>query len=187
MLNYKDIPDFPGYRVGSDGSLWSCRNNRGTTNPRWHRLTLSRRKKSNYVTACFRRGPQNYVRYVHRLVLELFVGPCPVGMEARHLNGDPTDNRVENLCWGTHTENIADQKVHGTHREGVDAPNAKLTAKEVVAIRRLYHDEGLPQTVLARSFRCSQTVISDIVLGETYVGVGDPIDALVSLREERLI
>ena len=53
---------------------------------------------------------------VHRLVLETFVGPCPDGMECLHINGDPGDNRVENLRWGTHAENMQDSLAHGTHR-----------------------------------------------------------------------
>lgn len=30
-------------------------------------------------------------------------------MECRHLNGNPVDNRLENLCWGTHSENEYDK------------------------------------------------------------------------------
>lgn len=53
---------------------------------------------------------------VHRLVLEVFVGPCPEGMETRHLDGDPHRNWwPENLAWGTHTENMQDRVRHGTH------------------------------------------------------------------------
>src|SRR5262245_15574121 len=40
-------------------------------------------------------------RSVHHLVLEAFVGPRPSGMEARHLNDDPSDNRLVNLAYGT--------------------------------------------------------------------------------------
>ncbi len=56
-------------------------------------------------------------RYVHQFVLEAFAGPRPDGMVARHLNGDPTDNRPENLAWGTQSENMADAVRHGTHYE----------------------------------------------------------------------
>lgn len=54
--------------------------------------------------------------FVHALVLEAFVGPRPAPeMEARHLNGVPSDNRLSNLIWGTASENAFDRVRHGTH------------------------------------------------------------------------
>lgn len=54
---------------------------------------------------------------VHRLVTSAFVGPCPAGMEVCHKNGDPSDNRLANLRYGTSSENKRDSVRHGTHRE----------------------------------------------------------------------
>lgn len=53
--------------------------------------------------------------WVHRLVLETFVGPCPVSQEACHNNGIPSDNRVSNLRWDTKSANVFDQVRHGVH------------------------------------------------------------------------
>lgn len=47
-------------------------------------------------------------RTVHSLVLEAFVGPCPEGMEARHLDDNPTNNHLSNLVWGSRSENSYD-------------------------------------------------------------------------------
>lgn len=55
-------------------------------------------------------------KYIHRAVLEAFVGPCPPGMQCRHLNGDAGDNRLENLAWGTPSEDNYDRVRHGTHQ-----------------------------------------------------------------------
>jgi NUMOD4 motif/HNH endonuclease len=60
-------------------------------------------------------------RYIHKLVLESFVGPCPPGMEVLHENDDPSDNRLENLRWDCRSENIRDRVRLGTHN------NAKKT------------------------------------------------------------
>lgn len=56
---------------------------------------------------------------VHRLVLFAFVGLPEIGQEGRHLNGNSTDNRLENLCWGTHSENMLDKVRHGTHHHAI--------------------------------------------------------------------
>lgn len=166
-VEYREVPDFPGYRVGSDGSVWSCRTKRGKFKETWHRLACSRRRKQRYVTVCFRSGPRNHVRYVHRLVLELFVGPCPDGMECRHVNGNPSDNRLENLSWGTKAENTADQLAHGKRRFGEQAPLAKLADKDIPIIRRLY-DEGVDQAIIGDAFGVAQTTISRIVSGKRW-------------------
>lgn len=51
---------------------------------------------------------------VHRIVLEAFVGPPEDGQECCHNNGDPADNRLENLRWGTAVENAKDKRKHGS-------------------------------------------------------------------------
>jgi hypothetical protein len=51
---------------------------------------------------------------VHKLVLLAFVGSAPAGCECLHNNGNPADNRLENLRWGTRGDNIRDAVKHGT-------------------------------------------------------------------------
>lgn len=54
-------------------------------------------------------------RLVHQLVMEAFVGPYPsAGMEIRHLDGDPSNNSLSNLAYGTKSENARDRLLHGT-------------------------------------------------------------------------
>lgn len=52
---------------------------------------------------------------VHRLVLSTFVGPCPEGMEALHNDGDPGNSRLDNLRYGSSSENTLDTVLHGNH------------------------------------------------------------------------
>lgn len=99
---------------------------------------------------------------IHRLVLEAFVGPCPKGCEARHLNGNRADNRLTNLAWGTKTENAVDRADHGTQCRGETHGRAKLTAYDVRKIREKYAT-GVRQIDLAKEFGINQTKISNVV------------------------
>lgn len=59
------------------------------------------------------------VEYIHALVCETFHGPRPSpSHQVRHLNGVPTDNRLENLVWGTPLENADDTRQQGRHNNG---------------------------------------------------------------------
>lgn len=49
---------------------------------------------------------------IHRAVLTAFVRPPSLGEQGLHRNGIPSDNRAENLYWGTDAENAADRKRH---------------------------------------------------------------------------
>jgi HNH endonuclease len=44
--------------------------------------------------------------YVHRLVLETFVGLAPEGCECDHIDRNPSNNNLENLRWVSHYDNM---------------------------------------------------------------------------------
>lgn len=106
--------------------------------------------------------------YLHRLVLEAFVGPCPDDMEARHFpDGDPANNHLDNLSWATHAENIADRKTHGTSPDGERSWTAKLTDDDVRRIkRRLAAGEG--QRSIARDFPVGRSLVQAIKSGKVW-------------------
>ena len=54
-------------------------------------------------------------RYVHSLVAEAFIGTRPKGMEVCHNDGDPANNRLDNLRYDTHSDNMLDSVRHGTN------------------------------------------------------------------------
>lgn len=69
---------------------------------------------SHFTAHLYKHGKRE-VFYVHRLVLAVFKGPCPDGQEVRHLDGDPSNNSLNNLVYGTTSENRYDSVIHGTH------------------------------------------------------------------------
>lgn len=75
---------------------------------------------------------------VHRIVLETYKGKRPKGKQCRHLNGDKSDNSVDNLAWGTHGENMQDKIDHGTTDnvpKGTAHFRAKMTEAQVIEAR----------------------------------------------------
>ena len=89
---------------------------------------------SGYLAFGCQLNGRRATKYVHRAVLESHVGPCPDGLEARHLNGDKTDNRLSNLEWSSHMENCSDKKRHGTSQHGEAHNMAILSESQVVEI-----------------------------------------------------
>lgn len=74
---------------------------------------VQERRPGGYMTvSLFKNGIPTRLR-VHALVCEAFHGERPKGMVTRHLNGDSTDNRPENLMWGSYEENGLDITRHG--------------------------------------------------------------------------
>lgn len=71
--------------------------------------------KFGYKLVLLSHGKRRVMKQVHSLVLEAFVGPRPPGMVTCHNNGDPADNRLENLRWDTQSNNLFDAVRHGTH------------------------------------------------------------------------
>lgn len=107
---------------------------------------------------------------VHRLVLAAFTGPCPPGQEARHGPGGKLDERLENLCYGTRSENHLDKRRDGTSRCGEGNNKAKLTPDAVHEIRARAA-EGVSQHVLASLFGVCQATISQVVRRKTWTHV----------------
>jgi len=130
-IEYRDILEFPGYRVGNDGSVWSCWAVRRNSTNRWLEAYLSdhlRRLKPSpnehgYLQVTLSRSGKQFSKLVHRLVLEAFVGPCPDGMQACHdPDPDPANCRLDNLRWGTPQENGEDRRRMNAMLRGPDAP-----------------------------------------------------------------
>ena len=166
---WKDIPGYEGkYQASSLGRVRSLnRKVKGRchyTGKEFYRSVSSRILKpgqfckSGHISVVLGHGKAGTP--VHQLVMKTFVGNAPTGMEVLHINGIPTDNRLENLRYGTRTENILDIYYQGGKWR-------KLSINDVKAIRfGLYC--GIKGCELAQMFNISQQVISKIKKGRCY-------------------
>lgn len=114
--NWRPVPGYEGlYEVSDQGQVRSL----DRLNSRGHRIkgrVLSPSSKSKgYKQVVLHKEGKALTRTVHLIVLTAFVGPRPEGEECCHNNGDPADNRLENLRYDTPSGNQMDSVEHDTH------------------------------------------------------------------------
>lgn len=161
MSEWRDIPGYEGlYRVSDDGEVWSVRSKR-----------LLRPSKHQYgyhmYMLCVKF--QKRLFSAHRLVLLAFVGERPENAVIRHLNDNPTDNRLCNLAYGTQKENLADARANGFSSVGERNGTAKLSSDDVAAIKRKLKApyRGL-QVELAKEYGVNRATITAINIGKNW-------------------
>jgi len=104
-------------------------------------------------------------RQVHHLIIEAFGTPKEhPSHEVRHLNGVPSDNRIDNLEWGTRKQNIFDYiELKGRHM----CRNA--TSAEIAKSIKLEHDGKFGTGVrLSKKYGVSIHTVSEIKKGKTF-------------------
>ena len=123
----RPIPGWDGYAATPDGRIWSISSNWRGYGARELSQDLD---THSYPSVRLKTavGVRKRLK-VHRLVAETFIGKRPTPQhEVRHLDGDRSNNRVENLAWGTPKENAADRTAHGRQAEITPEWRAKMTA-----------------------------------------------------------
>lgn len=104
---------------------------------------------------------------LHRVLLEVFKGPCPDGMVGCHIDDIHCNNHIDNLKWATKQENVDDRKRNGYYAMGTNHHAAKVTEDQVREMRRL-RSEGWILKDLGTRFGIHFSVVHDIVTRKTW-------------------
>lgn len=157
----KLIPNSKGYYVDVNGYVYKNNNKLKPVNngSGYHVVNIS------YLTS------KRKTERVHRLVANAFIQneqkkPC-----VNHLDGNKTNNRVENLEWVTHRENMIHAYKNGLSNPKISLGSkhykSKLTELDVVQIMASLSN-GVRSSSLAKRYGVSKCTISDINRGVTW-------------------
>ena len=98
----------------------------------------------------------------HRLILSAFSPIEDMDLyDINHINGNKTDNRVENLEWCSRSENIRHSYTNGLQKR-VTNPHGTfrvLSAEDLETIRSL-HQKGYIDRHIANEIGCSRELVS---------------------------
>lgn len=116
------------YEVSDQGRVRRVVGGRGSRSfGRCKNLTPSQ----GHAKVSLNRPGEQATKQVHQLVMEAFVGLCPVGQECIHEDGNGLNNRLGNLRWGTPLRNAQDSVRDGATTRLMARP------EKIVKIERL--------------------------------------------------
>jgi len=103
--------------------------------------------------------------FVHRLVAEKYI-PNPYNKEqVNHIDGNKTNNKVNNLEWVTNQENRNHAVKTNLHLCGEQCSWSKLKQKDIDYIRK---NNNIDAKILAQQFNVSISTIKDIINYRTW-------------------
>ncbi len=165
---WKPALGFPNYDVSTSGNVrsWAVRCWGGRA-PRSKPLKPYR-NDAGYMTCVLHDDSVRHVFCVHRLVLLAFTSHMPdTDEQVRHLDGNPSNNSINNLAWGNAVQNAHDRWRHGTYSIGAKNGNARLTENMVQDARTRWR-QGESKASIASSLGVSTQNIHFVVTGHSW-------------------
>ena len=162
MEQWKPAFGFEGiYECSTSGKVRSVRN---VTSSKQGKI-LKLNNSTGYSQVQLRKNGAYHHAYVHRLVMETFVGPS--SLTVNHKNGIKTDNRIENLEYATHKENLLHATTVLGKRRGVLHWKSRLNDNNIRDIRRRLLAGETHQSI-ADLYGVGRVNITCIAIGRTW-------------------
>lgn len=135
----------------------------------WH-IKPSVSKALGYARVNLHRDGGQTTLYVHRLVAEAFIGPCPPDAEVNHRDGSKANNVASNLEYLTHAENGQHARDTGLANPARGKSNARTKLSEA-DVRRLRRNALAPRSKvrqLAESMGVTERQAVRVMKGERW-------------------
>jgi len=154
---FREIPGFPNYFITKDGKIYSLKTGDYLKTP----------VREGYYTACLSKDNKGRPKYVHKLVAQSYLTNGEKDVCVNHKNGDPSDNRVENLEWCTKSHDVKHALSTGLN------PGRKRPVVQIKVKYKTKHKEVFPS--LAKASNATQTsagAICTACQNKTLIGAG---------------
>jgi NUMOD4 motif/HNH endonuclease len=153
---WKAVPNFPKYEVSNLGQV---RNDRGQI--------MATYSPNGYLYIKLSKDNVKTTFTIHSLVMWVFVGPAPDGLDVNHKGGDKTHNSLDNLEYVTRGQNL--KHAYTTLQRSTMAGRNyhRVTPQNVLRIREC-RANGMKLTEIAKEFRVSIGTASLICARKIY-------------------
>ena len=170
---WADIPGYGGlYQISTDGIVFSDKR-QGSQGGIRSQYT----DKQGYKRVSLTKDGKTRSYLIHTLIALTFLGERPKAVEVCHKDGDKNNNTVQNLYYGSRSENSQDSVRHGTHNflkhnftgeylAGENCNWAKLTEDAVRYIKQMKGQKS--SRLLAKELNVSQGSISAVWCGKSW-------------------
>lgn len=161
---WRDIEGYEGmYQISNLGRVKSlARKGRPQ-----ERILLASNNGFGYLVVTLCRGTQKTFK-IHTLVVHAFIGIQPSKHQVNHIDGNKENNALSNLEYCTPQENT-----RHAWESGLCTYTKKLTAEDVIEIRRLYNAGGTTHAKLGKMFGVHDSMIGYIVRRKNWQHIPD--------------
>lgn len=166
---WKQIKGFENYLISDKGEVKSAEriihDAAGHTYVHPEKVLKPNKTPNGYQVVYLRANGKTYAKYIHRLVAESFM-PTNDDLVVNHVDGDKSNNNLNNLEWVTYHDNNQHAYDIGLRKKGEQHYLSKLTENDVREIRSI--TEKVSYQEIADRYHVSKATIRDVMLYRTW-------------------
>lgn len=159
------------YAISDHGRVMRIKASTGT---RVGKIVKPVKNRRGYLTVALSVKQQRVRHYIHKFVMNAFVGIRPDGYEVNHKDGNKQNNALGNLEYVTSSDNKRHAFATGLKipTRGSLAGRAKLTWEQVREMRALFATGRYTKVELSAQFGVHEATIGKIVNGQRWIDGG---------------
>jgi len=168
MEEWRIIEEFSNYAISNMGRVKRIK--KTGRNTKVGHILKQRKNRCGYMYTSMCKDGKRTSKTIHRLVLKTFIGYND--LDCNHIDGDKTNNKLENLEYCTKSKNMIHAYENGLEIsvKGEKHGRSKLKEDEVWLIKRildsdLFRDKKITQDFISKMFKVSFGTISKIKRG----------------------